>query len=122
MVHDTIGIEVSIMFDIKDEDIQYVIDHYVLTKSPLTFKSIPVKEKRKFIMISMIVHAFKPGVNYTEKEVNAVLKPMVEDYVMIRRYLIDYQFLNRTPDGKSYWLTTDLKNHQRFFIGEVCEN
>lgn len=105
------------MFDVTNEDIQMVIEKHVLTRSPLSFKSIPVKEKRKFIMISMIVHSFKPGVNYTEKEVNAILKPMIDDYVLIRRYLIDYRFLNRTPDGKSYWLSTDLQMHQRFFIG-----
>jgi hypothetical protein len=110
------------MFEITNEDIQLVIEKHVLTRNPLTFKSIPVKEKRKFIMISMIVHAFQPGQNYSEKEVNAILKPMVDDYVLIRRYLIDYKFLSRTNDGKSYWLSTDLKDHERFMLGSNHEN
>jgi len=110
------------MFEITNEDIQLVIEKHVLTQSPLSFKSIPVKEKRKFIMVSMIVHAFQPGQNYTEKEVNDILKPMVDDYVLIRRYLIDYKFMSRTNDGRSYWLSTDLKDHERFMLGSDDEN
>jgi len=110
------------MFDITNEDIQLVIEKHVLTRNPLSFKSIPVKEKRKFIMISMIIHAFQPNQNYTEKEVNDILKPMVDDYVLIRRYLIDYKLMSRTNDGRSYWLSTELKDHQRFMIGANDEN
>lgn len=102
------------MFDITEADIQLVIEKHVLSRNPLTFKSIPVKEKRKYIMISMIIHHFEKGMTYTEKDVNAILKPMVEDYVLIRRYLIDYQFMSRTPDGKAYWLSTELEQFQRY--------
>lgn len=105
------------MFEISDDDIQLVKEKHVATARPLVFKSIPVKEKRKFVMISMIAHAFEKDRNYTEKEVNDILKPMVDDHVLIRRYLIDYQFLSRTRDGKSYWLSTDLDALKRFDIG-----
>jgi hypothetical protein len=110
-----------IVFDITLEDIQLVIEKHVLTKRPLSFKSIPVKEKRKYIMICMIVHAFEKEKIYSEKDVNAIIKPMIDDYVLIRRYLIDYKLLSRTPDGKSYWLTADLDMYRAFDIGKDHE-
>ncbi len=109
------------MFDITQDDIQLVIEKHVLTRKPLTFKSIPVKEKRKYIMICMIVFAFEKDHMYTEKDVNEIIKPMVDDYVLIRRYLIDYKLLSRTPDGKAYWLTADLEKYQDFQIGQDYE-
>ncbi|WP_430073804.1 DUF2087 domain-containing protein [Priestia aryabhattai] len=47
---------------------------------------------------------FKKNTYYTEKEVNEVLKGVYEDFVMIRRYLIDYKLLNRNKEGTKYWV------------------
>ena len=41
----------------------------------------------------------------TEQEVNEILRPIYEDYMTIRRYLIMYGFMERTKDGRQYWLT-----------------
>lgn len=109
------------MFEITQDDIQLVIDKHLLSKNPLSFRSIPVKEKRKYIMICMIVFAFEKDKIYTEKDVNEIIKPMVDDYVLIRRYLIDYKMLSRTPDGKAYWLTADLEKYQAFHVGQGHE-
>ncbi len=35
-----------------------------------------------------------------------ILKPIYHDYVMIRRYLIEYGFLDRHRDGSAYWVKT----------------
>jgi hypothetical protein len=40
-------------------------------------------------------------VRYTELEVNSRLRPVFDDYVALRRYLIDEGFLTRA-DGE-YW-------------------
>jgi hypothetical protein len=41
---------------------------------------------------------------YAEKEINEILKAIYEDYVMLRRYLIEYGFIDRKSDGSEYWL------------------
>lgn len=43
---------------------------------------------------------------YTESAVNEALKPYQDDVVVLRRYLVDYGILDRTPDGAEYHLTT----------------
>ena len=48
---------------------------------------------------------FDPKKNYSEAAVNDVLKQAITDYVTVRRYLIEYGFMQRTKDGKTYWLT-----------------
>ena len=35
---------------------------------------------------------------------NSVLKLIYEDYATIRRYLIEYGFMERTNDCKEYWV------------------
>ncbi|MFZ7103251.1 MAG: DUF2087 domain-containing protein [Peptococcaceae bacterium] len=40
---------------------------------------------------------------YSEKEVNRILKSVNDDYVTVRRYLIEYGYLDRKPDGSQYW-------------------
>lgn len=74
---------------------------------PLT--SYPHKEKRKYVVLRHLLHFFDLQKNYTEKEINAVLKPIYKDYVLLRRNLIEYGFLDRTPDGSAYWVRDSIK-------------
>ena len=48
-----------------------------------------------------IARVFEPGVRYPESEVNAFLRAFHPDYAMVRRYLVDEQFLSR--DHGIYW-------------------
>lgn len=43
--------------------------------------------------------------DYTEKEVNAVIDQWhtFRDYFVLRRGLVDFGLLGRTPDGTRYW-------------------
>ncbi|KIL42119.1 transcriptional regulator [Gordoniibacillus kamchatkensis] len=66
---------------------------------------VPKKEKRKVAVLNHIAGKFKRGVKYSEKEVNDVLKQVHdEEYVTLRRLLIEYGFMHRLDDGSSYWL------------------
>lgn len=67
-------------------------------------KEFPRKEKRKLAILRQIATRFKPGQNYTEAEVNEVLMTAYTDYVTLRRYLIEYGFLDRQTDGSAYWV------------------
>ena len=50
----------------------------------------------------MIATQFDENKKYSEAEVNEILKPVYDDFVLLRRYLIDYKFLMREKDGSSY--------------------
>jgi len=63
--------------------------------------STPAKHKR--IIAAAVAQRFVPGRRYSEKEVNAILEPIAEDYVLLRRCLVDFGYLRRLPDGSQYW-------------------
>lgn len=66
-------------------------------------KQFPAREKKKIILLGEIMKNFKVGSEYTEAEVNRVLKRIYEeDYPTIRRALIEYGFMDRTADCKIY--------------------
>jgi hypothetical protein len=71
-------------------------------KGPL--KKFPLKEKQKLGVLREIVKHMNSERIYDEKELNQILKAVYDDYVLIRRYLIEYGFLDRKADGSEYWL------------------
>jgi len=66
--------------------------------------SFPTKQKRIIVVLQHIANFFEHKKKYSEKEVNEVLKRIYHDYVTIRRYLIEYGFLDRKADGSEYWV------------------
>lgn len=64
---------------------------------------IPSKEKKKIVLLQELMKRFTLNRNYTEREVNELASQMFDDYVSIRRYLVEYGFLGRTKDGQVYW-------------------
>lgn len=94
-------------YDVTEQDLKEAIKRYVETTSPLKLKVFPKKEKQKVILLHLIINLFNKGVDYNEQEINHILKPVYEDYVILRRYLVDYKFLNRLDDGKAYWVNIE---------------
>lgn len=66
-------------------------------------EKFPLKEKARLAVIDHISSLFRSDRTYTEREVDAILKPVVADHTKARRYLIDYKYLHRKPDGSAYW-------------------
>ncbi|EON72807.1 DUF2087 domain-containing protein [Lysinibacillus sphaericus] len=64
----------------------------------------PKREKHKIVVLRAITKLLDESKQYTEKELNAMIHPIYEDYVQVRRYLIEYGFMNRTDDGSAYWV------------------
>jgi hypothetical protein len=64
----------------------------------------PKKQKRKIAILKHLSKRFKLNVKYTEKQVNESLKQVFDDYVTLRRYLIEYGFMDRKDDSSLYWL------------------
>jgi len=72
---------------------------------PLRLKTFSPKEKKKVVILTRIAGLFEPGKEYTEKEINQILKPVYGDYTTLRRYLVMYGFMTRNNDGSGYRLT-----------------
>ncbi|MBP1934040.1 DUF2087 domain-containing protein [Ammoniphilus resinae] len=72
----------------------------------------PKKLKDKRSVLEKIVKQFDPDQIYTEKEINDHLKETFDDYVMVRRYLIDLGFLERKPEGSEYWVKSAQKEEK----------
>jgi len=69
----------------------------------LEIRMWPRKQKEKLVVLLRVAGLFERGRTYAEQEVNAILAPVYGDHVTIRRYLIEYRFLDRRPDGSAYW-------------------
>jgi len=91
-------------YAITQAEKQEVLDRYFGSDGQLMIKRFPAKEKRKIIILQKIMENFEPGRNYAEKEVNEILRQYYDDFVSVRRHLIEYGFLDRSGDGARYWL------------------
>ena len=89
---------------ITKEEEEKIIGTLFSSLTPLKLKSFSPKEKKKIVILRRIARQFEKGKRYSEKEINAVLKDIYEDFATIRRYLIEYGFMERTNDCKEYWL------------------
>lgn len=89
-------------YNITDKEKENILNTYFDENGAL--KSYPVKEKRKIIVLQEITKNFTKGKTYSEKEINRILKRVYEDYVSLRRALIEYGFIERTTDCSSYWV------------------
>lgn len=67
----------------------------------------PNREKRWLVILRWLATLFEPGVRYSEKEVNATLTRVHEDYALMRRDLVEYGFMRRARGGGDYWLTPE---------------
>jgi RimJ/RimL family protein N-acetyltransferase len=64
---------------------------------------IPTAARKRRLVVEKIALEFEPGRRYSEQEVNLAIQLIHEDYVAIRRYMIDEGFMDRA-DG-AYWRT-----------------
>lgn len=89
-------------YNTTDKEMELVIKIYMDDTGAL--KSYPAKEKKKIIVLAEISKNFSKGKKYSEKEVNRILKRIYEDYVTLRRALVEYGFIERANDCSSYWV------------------
>jgi len=92
------------VFEFTESERIKVISGYFFSETPLKLRQFPAKQKKKYIILSILVKVFEKEKKYSEKEVNEVLKGIYPDFVTLRRALVDYKYMSRTRDGKEYWL------------------
>jgi len=89
---------------ITEEETEKILKTFFSSLNPPVLKAFPPKEKKKLAILRVIIGQFEKERRYTEKEVNEILKAVFEDYVTLRRYLIEYGFMDRAQNGSEYWL------------------
>ncbi|MBO7078416.1 MAG: DUF2087 domain-containing protein [Bacilli bacterium] len=66
-------------------------------------KDFPSKETPRVCIFIYCSRMFEFDKEYSELAVNFKLKPFYkDDFVLIRRSMVDYGLLSRTPDGTKY--------------------
>jgi predicted transcriptional regulator len=78
-----------------------VIRDYSLPDGRL--KALPAQAKKLEAVLRYVVRSFKPGVRYSEKQVNEILGRFHEDTATLRRELVGYHLLGRQGGGGDYW-------------------
>ena len=78
-----------------------VLKNYIINDKII---KIPRAEKKKIIILQYILQKFQHNKKYTETQVNEILKQMNEDFASLRRYLIQYGFMDREDNGNAYWV------------------
>lgn len=73
---------------------------------------IPALNRTRIPVLAYLAGKFEEGRIYNEKEVNEIINAWhtFGDYFILRRLLIDYKFLERTPDGAKYWVVKKEAN------------
>lgn len=68
-------------------------------------RTFDLQEKQRLAVLRHLASRLDDQRAYTEKEINAALQPFYADYAILRRFLIEYGFVEREPDGSAYWTT-----------------
>ena len=67
-----------------------------------TIKRLPSQYAQLKVILNYLVQTFTPGVNYTEKEVNTIIRRFHVDVSGLRRDLVDAGLMDRERDGSRY--------------------
>ncbi|AOM83763.1 DUF2087 domain-containing protein [Salisediminibacterium beveridgei] len=92
-------------YAITEDEREKAIETYFIGGVDGQLKQFPAKEKRKIIILQILLMRFDPQNVYTEREVNDILRESFDDFVTIRRYMIEYGFMTRNKDGSAYRVT-----------------
>ncbi len=85
----------------EPEDVRKVLKNYLNADG--TLKQIPPQGNKLLIILNFIAEAFAYDTNYTEKEVNTILRRFHLDTAALRRYLVDNGLMAREGNGSRYW-------------------
>ncbi|MCP4964418.1 MAG: DUF2087 domain-containing protein [bacterium] len=64
---------------------------------------IPTSTKKRQLVLERLAQEFEPGLRYQERDVNFTLQLFHEDYVSLRRYMVEEDILTRAEGV--YWRT-----------------
>jgi hypothetical protein len=68
-----------------------------------SIKQVPLQPVKLRPILDYLIQFFEFDVNYTEKEINTIIRRFNEDTAGLRRDLVDAGMLARESDGSRYW-------------------
>jgi len=83
-----------------------------------SIKRLPSQPSQLRVILNYLVQAFTPGIDYTEKEVNTIIRRFHVDVSGLRRDLIDAGLMARERDGSRYWRPSTPLNSAQDKTGE----
>jgi hypothetical protein len=84
-----------------DEKSQKVLKTYLHVDGSI--KQIPSQPAKLKVILNYLISQFEMNRDYTEKEVNFILRRFHEDTAALRRELFEARMLDREGDGSRYW-------------------
>ncbi|MCY1237358.1 hypothetical protein D9M72_500510 [compost metagenome] len=61
------------------------------------------KAERRELLAWIVSNSISPDEDLSERQVNERLLSYTDDVVLLRRYMVDFGLLERTPSGSSYY-------------------
>jgi hypothetical protein len=87
---------------------QQVLRTYTSGGQIASLPALPAKKQELTVLFRWLATLFQPDRLYNEREINSILKSVyAEDFVSLRRDLVDLGYLRRERGGGKYWLGTD---------------
>lgn len=79
-------------------------------------KALPSKRKKALAAVYYVGSKLEAGREYTESEINDVIDDWTayHDPATLRRELYNCGLLNRTADGRKYWLADEIPSYVDF--------
>jgi len=82
--------------DVEPKNWEITVLQSFVTDNRIT--SIPAGRKKRFVLLKWLVEKFECDRDYSEKEINTVLKQHHEDCATLRREFIGYRLMSRDRD------------------------
>ena len=82
--------------DVEPKNWEITVLQSFVTDNRIT--SIPAGRKKRFVLLKWLVEKFECDRDYSEKEINTVLKQHHEDCATLRREFIGYRLMSRHRD------------------------
>lgn len=86
---------------------KFIVEAYV-KNNPFRIQKIPKKIFFRKEVFRLTMLQFPNRETFDEKQINAILKSMYDDFATLRRYLIDEKFLLRNRDGSEYKINPEM--------------
>jgi DNA-binding transcriptional ArsR family regulator len=86
----------SLAQDVEPKNWETTVLQSFITDNRIT--TIPASRKKRFVLLKWLVAKFECDRDYSEKEVNTILKQHHEDCATLRRELIGYRMMSRNRD------------------------
>lgn len=80
-------------------------------------ETMPARQARRRLVLDVIAQAFEPGVRYPEPRVSQFLGAIYPDHAVLRRYLVDEQFLSRAGESTGAAAAPCPPRHQNPAVG-----